>query len=380
MPGHDIIVIGGSAGGVEAVTRLAAGLPRDIPAAVFVVLHFPAEGTSVMPRLLTKAGKLPAAHAVDGEPIEPGRIYVAAPDRHLLLRPGEVRVTRGPRENGHRPALDPLFRSAAIAYGPRVVGVVLSGNLDDGSAGLVAVKRCGGVAVVQDPGDALFPGMPQNALAHTAADHVLPLHAIADTLDRLAREPADQAGAFPVPDDIRRETDAAALEPREVHADQHAGHPSGFGCPDCGGALWELREGELVRFRCRVGHAWSGDSLLAEQRGGLETALWTALRALEENASLALRLLERAKKRGQPIMVARMTEQGATARTRAELIRRVLAEGFPGDLAGRATGVTSGSGEVAVDPAAFGQAELDQAELGHTDRNGRYTVEQEPRP
>ena len=174
MSGHDMITIGASAGGVEALTELVRGLPVDLPASVFVSLHVPPHGTSMLPQILSRRGPLPAHHARDGEPIEPGRIYVAPPDLHLLIHQGVVRLSRGPRENGFRPAIDPLFRTAARWHGPRVVGVILSGTLDDGTAGLLAIKERGGFAVVQDPDDALFPGMPRNAMDVVHVDHVLP--------------------------------------------------------------------------------------------------------------------------------------------------------------------------------------------------------------
>ena len=190
MADHDIVVVGASAGGVEALTNLVAALPADLPASLFVVLHVPATGTSTLPDILSRSGPLPASHAKDGEPIEQGRVYVAPPDHHLLLRDDHVHLARGPRENGHRPAVDPLFRSAAWEHSTRVVGVVLSGALDDGTAGLLAIKARGGVAVVQQPEDALYAGMPNNAIEHVEVDHVLPAAAIAGMLARLAAEPA----------------------------------------------------------------------------------------------------------------------------------------------------------------------------------------------
>jgi two-component system chemotaxis response regulator CheB len=186
LPGHDIIVIGASAGGVEALSALVENVPANIPAAVFVVVHFPAQSTSVLPQLLTRAGQLPAVHANDGEAIQTGRIYIAPPDFHMVLERGSMSVVRGPRENHSRPAIDPLFRSAALAYGPRVVGAILSGTLGDGTAGLAAVKRRGGIAVVQDPEEAPFPDMPRNALQYVRADYVLPLAEIPPLLVRVS--------------------------------------------------------------------------------------------------------------------------------------------------------------------------------------------------
>jgi two-component system chemotaxis response regulator CheB len=325
MPGHDVIVVGASAGGVEALSRLAAGLPADLPAAVFVVLHVPPHGVSVLPRILSRAGPLTAEHARHGEPIVPGRIYVAPPDSHLIVKPGVVHLARGPRENGHRPALDPLFRTAARAYGPRVVAGVLSGTLDDGTAGLHVVKRRGGVAVVQDPADALYDGMPRSALENVAVDHCLPLAELPALLARLAAEPVgDPDTGRGLTPEMEQEADMAELELEAMQRGKRPGAPSGFGCPDCGGVLFELHDGEMVRYRCRVGHAWSPDSLLARQTDGLEAALWTALRALEERAALGRRVMERARRRGHATVAANFQEQIHESEQHAALIRKVL--------------------------------------------------------
>jgi two-component system, chemotaxis family, protein-glutamate methylesterase/glutaminase len=323
MAGHDIIVIGASAGGVEALSQLVRGLPGDLAAAVFVVLHVPAHGTSVLPSILSRNGPLPARHPDDGEPIEHGKIYVAPPDSHLLIRRGQVRLSRGPRENGHRPSVDPLFRTAARSYGRRVVGVVLSGSLDDGTAGLSAVKQRGGKAIVQDPDDALYPGMPRSALESVDVDHRLPVSQIAPILVGLADEPVEE-GAEPVPDDMDIESEMAAFELDALQNDQRPGTPSAFACPDCAGVLWELQDGELIRFRCRVGHAWTANSLLAQQSEGIETALWTALRALEERAALSNRIAERMHRRGNDRTALRFEEQAHEARQRAAILREVL--------------------------------------------------------
>ena len=205
LPNHDIFVIGASAGGVEALSVLARGLPPDFPGSIFVVMHIPAQSHSLLPVILSRYGPLPAVHAVDRDQIKPGRIYIAPPDHHMLLEPGFVRLSRGPRENRHRPSIDPMFRSAAVAYGPRVVGVVLTGSLDDGTAGLLAVKRSGGIAVVQDPEDALYPSMPLSALRNVQVDHRVPMHEAAGLLMRLANTPIAEEGVLPVPEDINSE-------------------------------------------------------------------------------------------------------------------------------------------------------------------------------
>ena len=322
MPDHDIVVVGASAGGVEALTGLAASLPADLPAAVFVVLHMPTTGTSALPGILSRHGPLPASHAKDGEPVEHGRIYVAPPDHHLLLRPGHVHLARGPRENGHRPAVDPLFRSAARDYATRVVGVVLSGALDDGAAGLLAIKSRGGVTVVQDPDDALYPGMPGNALEVTEVDHVVPAGAMGELLARLVTEPAAQPPG-PAPADMKLEVEVEGFS-LEAMEGEHPGQPSGFSCPDCNGVLWAIQDGGMQRFRCRVGHAWSPESLMTRQSEALEAALWIALRSLEERAALARRLAEPARNRGHRITATRFEEQASEAQNAARVVRDLL--------------------------------------------------------
>jgi two-component system, chemotaxis family, protein-glutamate methylesterase/glutaminase len=322
MPDRDVVVVGASAGGVEALVRLAASLPAQLPAAVFVVLHVPPTGTSALPDILGRSGPLPASHVKDGEPIEHGRIYVAPPDHHLLLRPGHVHLARGPRENGHRPAVDPLFRSAAREYATRVVGVVLSGALDDGSAGLAAVKSRGGLAVVQDPADALYSGMPLNAMQHVAVDHVVPAAAMGALLARLAAEPATEP-AGPAPAAMEMEVEMEQFSMQAVERGQ-PGDPSGFSCPDCNGVLWAIQDGDLERFRCRVGHAWSPESLLTRQSESLESALWIALRSLEERAALARRLAAPARQRGHRITATRFEEQATEAQQAARMVRNLL--------------------------------------------------------
>ena len=333
MTGHDIIVVGASAGGVEALCQLVSALPQNLPQAIFVVLHISPHGTSVLPNILNrsiqkqqKGSSLRAAHPKDGEAIEYGRIYVAPPDQHLLVKEGYIRLARGPKENSHRPAVDPLFRTAARTYGARVVGIVLSGTLDDGTAGLAAVKQRGGVAIVQDPDEALFSGMPCSAIENVDVDHILQVSDIASVLVELASKPVEEEGT-PVSSEMEMESDMAELELTAMQSIERPGKPSGFACPECAGALWELQEGNVLRFRCRTGHAFSAGSLLAEQSEALEVALWSALRALEEKAALAHRMASRARDLNQPISAKRFAQQAHEYQQCAVLIRQMLLKG-----------------------------------------------------
>lgn len=347
------MVVGASAGGVEALTELFSALPADIPASIFVVLHVPPDSRSVLPRILSRFGPLRAVHARDGDTISHGCIYVAPPDNHLLVKRGRIRLARGPRENSARPAVDPLFRTAALAYGPRVVGVVLSGNLDDGTAGLHAVKARGGIAVAQDPEEALFAGMPGSAVANVEVDHVLPLAGIAELLNRLARTRVEPQGGDPVHHDRESETeleleaDIAEMDADAITRGRPAGAASGYTCPECHGSLWEVREGEVVRFRCRVGHAYSVETLLAEQGGAMEAALWTAFQALEERTALTRSMSERMARRGQHRLAERYRSDSEETAARAELVRRVLLRGGGGVE-------PSGEGASAIAPTAPG--------------------------
>jgi two-component system chemotaxis response regulator CheB len=324
MTGHDIIVIGASAGGVEALSQLVRGLPEDLQASVFIVLHVPSNSTSVLAKILNRAGKLPAASAEDYETIQPGRIYVARSDCHLLVKRGHVRMTRGPKENTVRPAIDPLFRTAARYYGRRVVGVVLTGTLDDGTAGLLSIKSGGGTAIVQDPDEALYSGMPRSALENVAVDYCLPLAEIPALLVRLANEPVEDEGETAMSDEMQQEIDIAEMELDELKDEHRPGTPSRYTCPECQGVLFEIDEKNLLRFRCRVGHAYSPETLLFEQGGALEAALWAALRSLEENVSLARQLAQRMRERGNLLSAARFDERADDLQARVGVIRKVL--------------------------------------------------------
>jgi two-component system, chemotaxis family, protein-glutamate methylesterase/glutaminase len=320
---HDIVVIGASAGGVEAISSVVSQFPRDLRAAVLVVLHL-SRGRSVLPEILTRAGRLAAVHPDDGDPLEYGRIYVARPDHHLTLEPGKVRVVHGPTENGCRPAIDPLFRSAARAYGPRVIGVVLTGALDDGTAGLAAVKEAGGMAIVQDPDEAFASSMPRSARAFVAVDHVLPLKEIGVLITSLTRE---QTGPMPStvgPHVVAMEPD---LGPPSIALEEgdRPGKVSIFTCPECHGTLWEADERGIVRYRCRVGHIYSAESMLAAQTDSVDRALWTALRSMEERASLTHRLAERARARKHHWVARAFDERASVADGHAAVIRELLA-------------------------------------------------------
>jgi two-component system, chemotaxis family, protein-glutamate methylesterase/glutaminase len=318
-----IVVVGASAGGVEALRTIAAGLPADLAAPLLVVLHVPSHSTSHLPEILTRAGPLPAAHARDGQRLEPGTVLIAPPDCHLMVDDGHVRVVRGPRENLHRPAVDPLFRSAALAYGPGTIGVVLSGTLADGAAGAAAVDRRGGTVVVQDPREAVYPDMPQAAIAADHPDYVLPLDRIAGTIEQLIAEPAKEETPMDA-DELATENSYSALEQQAIDREEPVGSRGVFGCPECGGVLWEQDDGELLRFRCRVGHAFAADTLFDEQSETLETALWVSLRALEERAALGRRIAGRLRGAGNERSAARYDQTVQEAERNASVIRAVL--------------------------------------------------------
>jgi two-component system chemotaxis response regulator CheB len=319
---RDIIVLGASAGGVEALRTVVAGLPPDLDAAVLVVLHIPTYSGSALPHILSRAGCLPARHPVSGESVTAGTIYVAPPDHHLLLDSGKAMLTRGPTENGHRPAIDVLFRSAARTAGRRVIGAVLSGVLDDGTAGLAAIAGQGGTTLVQDPEDAIYRAMPANALRHVAVDHVATAAELGPLLARLTAEDYDgDAHQHPIPALLRMEADHATMDESAMSDGTRLGTLS---CPECNGALFEMRDGPLTRYRCRVGHTWSAESLFGQQSQQLEGALWMALRVLEEKAALARMLRDRAASRDHDMTAHRFHVQEAEATQAASLIRSML--------------------------------------------------------
>ena len=331
MANRDLVVVGASAGGIEALQQLCAGFPPDLNAAVLVVMHTSNHANGLLPTILGRAGPLPVKHPEDGETVERGHIYVAPPDLHMVVEPGCLRTFRGPRENRHRPAIDPTFRSAALAYGRRVVGVVLTGMLDDGTAGLMVIDSHGGAAVVQDPETAMFPSMPRSALKRVPNAHVAALGEIPGLLVRLVSEelrgavqPMPWRGKADVP--TSREVSLAELDMSEVENEMRNGTPSQFACPECGGVLWEIDQNGLLRYRCRVGHAYTARNLRAEQRQAVETALWSALRALEENASLYKKMAERSRQYHQDKSALVYDDRAANAEANSDTLRNFLVQ------------------------------------------------------
>jgi two-component system chemotaxis response regulator CheB len=316
--GQAVVVVGASAGGVEALMSFVGTLSRTFPHPVLVILHVAPTGTSVLPEILARSGALPVISPRDGEDVLEGHVYVAPPDSHLVLEGSVVRLSQAPRENGHRPAIDPSMRSAATVYGPGAVGVVLSGSRDDGTAGLLAIKAAGGAAIVQNPDEALYPAMPESAIAHVDVDAVLPIAAMAGwILERAGR------GGAPAESD----------PPMEATPDSSQDIPSAdgkgtrFTCPDCGGVLFERTEGQLDRFECSVGHAFSIESLSSAQAEALEGALWAAVRSLEDRAALLRRLARRWRAEGHDRSSTNFDTQADDSLQRAQTIRAAIQAG-----------------------------------------------------
>jgi len=324
MPTHDIIVVGASAGGVDALKRVATALPGDLPASVFVVLHIAPDHPSYLPSILQRDSPLKVLTPNDGDTIQARHLYVAPPDRHMLLERDRVRVVRGPKENRHRPAVDPLFRSAAWVYGPRVVGVVLSGTLDDGAVGLWAVKTCGGVTIVQDPAEAAFAEMPQSAMNAIDVEHCLPLDEIVRLLPKLARTSAAHAEHSHRPESLKIENELVMLDRISPEMNK-LGPLSVFTCPACHGALWEVEEGGLLNYRCHTGHAFAADSLLAEQSEVVEEALYSAFRALREQATACRRIASRFAAK-LPRLQARYEAEARQLDERATILIRLVSD------------------------------------------------------
>ncbi len=329
-----IVVVGASAGGIEALRQLVAGLPHDLPAAVCVVLHLEAASPSALPSILSRGGPLPAHHPADGEALEAGRIYVAPPDHHLMVDGDHVAVKRGPKESRFRPSVDALFRSAAYTHAPRVIGVVLSGVLDDGTSGLWTIKRLGGVAVVQSLADAAFDAMPRHALEEVDVDHEVTAAEMGPLLARLVREGAWAAREDRMNDEVRDqlrkrlklELNIAAHGPDDPDSVRQLGPYSAFTCPECHGVLVQFEEGGRLRFRCHTGHAYTQASLLAELSEAIEDKLYQSQRAMEEG----ILLLRQLGARGVGLAAERVTslrERVQEVQERADLIHRLTLDG-----------------------------------------------------
>ena len=321
-----IIVIGASEGGVDAIRSVATALPPDFPAAVFVVLHIGAH-KSQLPALLNLSGNLPASHAKDGEPIYPGRIYVAPPDHHLVIEHEHMRLTRGPRENWARPAVDPLFRSAARAYGADVIGVVLTGGLNDGTAGLFEIKQAGGTTIVQDPDDAANPSMPRSALQHVEVDHRTTLRSLPTLLTALVgRKPrAARKDGVSGPHTTRS---------KEMTADYKLDDPVAVTCPDCGGALRRTELGTLTQFRCHIGHVYTAEVMVAAQFAALEWSIEAAMRSLSERGDLCRQMADKARGAGETDVAENWTLAMHEAKERTGMMRELLEKEWthPGNI------------------------------------------------
>jgi two-component system, chemotaxis family, protein-glutamate methylesterase/glutaminase len=324
--GRNIIAMGTSAGGLEALDAIIGQLPTDIPASIFVVQHLAPEGSGGA--LLERLGRHKAFRcklASDGERFEGGRIYIAPPDHHLLVKKTQMLVTKGARENRHRPGIDPLFRSAAVNHGPHVIGVVLTGMLDDGTAGLMAIEKCGGVTVVQDPGEATYPGMVQSALANLRVDHCVRLAQMGPLLDKLTRERAGPRK--PIPEDVKTEAIIAERVLSDLGAVNDLGDLVPYNCPNCSGVLWNMTDSDIQRFRCHTGHSFTAASLLASQSEKIEETLWIALRMFEERRNLLNTMASQSTARGTSTEARAREAKVHIERIRAILLAPGLAEG-----------------------------------------------------
>lgn len=322
MKNHHVITIGTSAGGLNALKTLLRQLPPDFPASVHIVQHLSSQISSNLPLVLEKAGQLPVKFALDGEPIESGRVYLAPPDFHLILEPDRLRVIRGPRENRMRPAIDPLFRSAAAAYRSYATGVILTGMLDDGTVGLQAIKACGGMAVVQNPEEAEYRSMPQSAIALVDVDRVVSVEDLGDVLMERVRQTPPVVETIPphllleVP--IVRD---AITKPKTM---AEIGKPTAQSCPSCGGPLWQIGEAEPLRYRCHIGHAFTKHALIEEQSEATEKALWTALRTLEERSRLLANMSEHYAQKGSEYLAEVHQQRSEEAYEHAVQIRNLI--------------------------------------------------------
>lgn len=327
---HDIIVIGASAGGPRALRLLLSGLPADFPATLFIVNHIaPDISGRVLLDRLAKDCALPCQYAEPGEHFSPARVYLAPPDHHMLLKNGQILVTHGPHENRSRPAIDPLFRSAAAYYSSRVIGIVLSGMLDDGTAGLTAIRRSGGISLIQEPQEAEFSAMPLSALHRAGADYCVPVRQMASLLPDLVNQPLSEV--VPAPPEIIREAEISERIHGHIPPVEELGERVPYSCPDCGGALWEINNDPNLRFRCHAGHAYSAEILFRRQSEKLEETLWVALRMMEEQRHMLTQLSEREKKQGLHQLANQHVERATETQVHIDRLRDILTMRIPPD-------------------------------------------------
>jgi two-component system chemotaxis response regulator CheB len=322
MSNRNVLVIGTSAGGVEALLFLARKFPRDLPAAVLITIHLASRYPSILDELLSRAGPLPAHFATDGEKLAEGTICIAPPERHLLVYKDRLRLGFGPRENNARPAIDPMFRSAAVCCGPRTVGVIMTGTLGDGASGLWALDQCGGITVVQDPADAAFPQMPETALSRVRAHHIAPLAELPALLNTLVWESAGQP--VPVPEGILYEVEIARSGRSSMDEMDRLAERSVLSCPDCGGVMWEIRDGKDLRYRCHVGHAYSAELMDLAVEEGLRRALGSSQRALEERHALMKKLEEQATAQDSPRVASHWAQKASYFEREIDVIRAAM--------------------------------------------------------
>lgn len=327
MSNHDIIAIGGSTGALDALKQIFADLPADLPAALFIVMHVGSAGLDLLADILNAAGPISVKTAVDGDVIANGWAYVAPAGHHLLVGDGVVWLGRGPRENMSRPAVDPLFRSAALHYGARVIGVVLTGVLDDGASGLAAIKRCGGITMVQNPADAVADAMPLNALATCEVDYRVSAAKMARALAVITEEPASTE--VHVPRDIALEVEIARGRPSNTDLLTQIATPVALSCPSCSGVLSQIQEPSSLRFRCQIGHAYTAEALDKEQEASVMQAMGVALRILEERHTLLMKMAADSVRRGYAKSSRHFEERALDYRQQADMLRRAMLNDVP---------------------------------------------------
>lgn len=327
-----LIVIGASAGGMAALKQLVAQFPQDFPAPIFIVNHMSADTTGeALVRVLDGSSSLTCVHGHDNQEFKSGNIYLAPSDQHMLIVKGKILITKGARENRSRPAIDPLFRSAAVAYGNRVVGIILTGYLDDGTSGMMAIKRCGGVCIAQDPEDAAYPDMPQSVITNVGADYCVPISEMGAVLSELIRRKLPENK--PAPEDLVIEAKIAQRVLSDLPSVEALGEQVPYNCPDCGGVLWKVADGDLLRYRCHTGHAFTSSVLLAQQTVKIEETLWVALRMFEERQNL-LETMSKNESKKPPSSISQRAKDSQVHIDRIRAMLKATDKNFHGEGAG----------------------------------------------